>query len=110
MGYDAVGVHGAVVQTGDGGNLIEGAITFVSVEQERLAILDVFRDSVDVGIDVAACDEQVGEAVIIEIDETSSPGNVGQRTLRDFGGIGGVGRSLTALIYQEAFRLAVLLV
>src|SRR6267154_904992 len=97
-GHAAAGVHGAVVQTGDGGNLIEGAIALVAVEQERFAILDVFRDSVDVGIDVAAGDEQVGEAVIVKIDETSSPGNVGQRTLRDFGGIGEVGESLSALI------------
>src|SRR6266404_2275523 len=97
-GYAAAGVHGAVVQPGGGGNLIEGAIALVAVEQERLAILDVFGDSVDIGIHVAAGDEQVGQAVIVKIDETSSPGDIGERTLRDFGGIGEVGESLGALI------------
>src|SRR5258706_4205415 len=86
-GYAPARLDGSVVQTRGPRDLIERAITLITVKQERFTVLDVLMQAVDVRRDVAGCDEQVRQAVIVKIDEARAPRNIRLLSLREFGSI-----------------------
>src|SRR5579863_3646502 len=67
-------LHGTIVESGRAGDFVEGPVTPVSVQENGLVVLDALY-GVDVGINMAARHEEIGQAAVIKVDETSAPTN-----------------------------------
>src|SRR5229473_176504 len=72
-------------ETGFLGDLVEGAVAIVAMEQQRLAIAGTGLQRVDLRIDVAVGDENVEPGVVVHVEESGAPAHVGIAGLADAG-------------------------
>src|SRR5450759_2129939 len=63
-------------QAGFLGDLVEGAVAIVAMQQKRLAIAGTGFQSVDLRIDVTVGDEKIEPSVIVHIEKSGSPADV----------------------------------
>src|SRR5580658_3728326 len=61
---------------GTQGNILEGTIALITIENLALAIRRAILIVINLGIDMAICDEDIGPAVVVEINEARAPANI----------------------------------
>src|ERR1700722_3144234 len=94
-------IHGGDAGGGIGGNVGEGAVTIVVIKDARFLESAAQMLAVDFRIDVAVDEEEIGPAVIVEVEEHGAPAEV-FGVEAQAGGIGDVVESAVAVVAIES--------
>src|SRR6266481_3092382 len=87
------------------GDLVEGTVTIVAMQQERLAKTGTAFQSVYLGINVAIGDEKIEPCVIVHVKKASAPADVWIAGLADAGSPTDVVETLRPPVAIERVRL-----
>src|SRR6266853_4812251 len=82
----ATGLQGQFLETCLLGDFVEGSVTIVAMQQQRLAKPRTGFQSVNLGINVAVSDQNVEPGVVVHVKESRAPAYVRIAGLADAGG------------------------
>src|SRR5437762_1319922 len=58
------------------GDVCEGSVTAIVIQQLRFIVIDPYLEAIDLGIDMTVHEQEVGPTIVIEIEKHSAPARV----------------------------------